>query len=67
MTRGEKIYNWIEDVHSKGFTVYATTYLKSIKIAPKNINMVRVNNGHCEIQMGKSWDSINYCKLTASK
>lgn len=67
VNRGQKIYNWIKDVHSKGYTVYATTAIKSIKISPKHINMVRIKNGHCEIQMGKRWDSINYCKLTATK
>lgn len=66
MSQGEKIYNWITARHAEGRTVYATTYLKSIKIAPKHADLVRLHNGHCEVARGRHWDSINFCKITAA-
>lgn len=65
MSRAEEIMNWIKDRHAEGRTVYASTHLRSIKIAPKHAAQVRVRGDHCEVQMGKRWDSINYCKITA--
>jgi hypothetical protein len=65
MTRGETIKAWIDARHADGLTVYATTALKSIAIAPKHAHLVRLNGSHCEVARGKKWDSINYCKITA--
>lgn len=65
MTRGQQIKNFIDEQHAAGRTVYASTYLKTIKIAPKHADMVRVRGEHCEVQRGKHWDSINYTKITA--
>lgn len=62
---GTKIYNFIMQQLDAGRTVYATTYLRSIKIAPKHRAMVRLSGKHCEVQRGRSWDSINGCKITA--
>jgi hypothetical protein len=65
MTTGEKIHTWIMERLAEGRTVYATTYLVQIVIKPKHAAMVRLANGHCEIQRGKRWDSINGAKITA--
>lgn len=67
MSRGQQIMDWIKAQHEAGRTVYATTYLKSIKIQAKHVaaGMVRVSGDHCEVQRGRSWDSINFCKITA--
>ncbi len=65
MDRGEQIMKFITEQHAEGRTVYAQTYLKTIKLAPKHAHMVRVKNGHCEVQFGKRWDSINYCRISA--
>ena len=66
MSRGATIKAWIDERHSEGMTVFATTALRSIKIAPKHAGLVRVNGDHCEVAQGRRWDSINYCKITAS-
>jgi hypothetical protein len=67
MATGDKIFNWISERVNEGRTVYATTYLRSLKIQKKHVDagMVRVRDGHCEVQRGKAWDSINLCKITA--
>jgi len=66
MNKGQKIYDWIIEQHNAGRTVYATTYLRSIAIAKKHIDSVRVSGNHCEVTSGKNWVSINFCKITAS-
>ncbi len=63
--RGQTIYDWMNERWNEGMTVYATTATNSVKIAPKHRDRVRYNNGHCETQHGKRWDSVNYCKITA--
>ena len=63
--RGTTIFNWINEQLNAGRTVQATTYLTVTRIKPKHRDMLRVRNGHCEVQRGKHWDSINYCKITA--
>lgn len=65
-TMGDKIYRWINERLDEGCTVYATTYLRSIKIQAKHRHMVRVRGEHCEVQQGRRWDSINGCKITAT-
>ena len=65
MTTGQKIYDWIDARLNEGRTVYATTYLRSTKLTKKNLPQIRVRGEHCEVQFGKRWDSINYCKITA--
>lgn len=67
MDRGTEIHEWIKARHASGMIVYAATALRVIKLKPKHASMVRSRNGHCEVQMGKRWDSINYCKLTAQE
>jgi hypothetical protein len=64
---GQTIFDWISARLDEGLTVYATTYLRSIKITKRNLDrgQVRVAGQHCEVQMGKRWDSINGCKITA--
>jgi len=68
MTTGEKIYSWITERHAEGRTVFATTYLRSVKITPKRADCVRLSADrvHCEVQFGRRWDSINGCKITAA-
>jgi len=66
MDRGEKMYNWIVARLDEGMTVYATTYLISLKLSKKHKAMIRYRNGHCEVQRGRRWDSINGCKITAN-
>ena len=65
---GQMIFDWINARHAEGMTVYATTYLKSIKITKRAVErgLVRVNGPHCEVARGRHWDSINGCKITAS-
>lgn len=63
---GQKIYNWINDRLDEGLTVYVTTYTKCTKIQAKHSDCLRVNGSHCEITRGRNWDSINFCKITAS-
>ena len=62
---GKTIYTWIMERLSEGRTVYATTYLVSIKIQPKRRDMVRLSGNHCEVQRGRRWDSINGCRIPA--
>lgn len=62
---GKTIYDWIAARLDEGRTVYATTYLVCIKIAPKHRDCVRLSGDHCEVQRGKRWDSINGAKITA--
>lgn len=66
MSRGQEIKDWIAARHAEGRTVYAQTYLRIIKLAPKHADRLRIHGDHCEVQMGKRWDSINYCKITAA-
>ena len=63
--RGDKIFLWIEEMHKTGRTVYAQTAWKTIAIKPNHNFLIRSQNGHCEVQKGKHWVSINYCKLSA--
>lgn len=49
MTRGQKIHDWIVSQWAAGRTVYASTYLKTIKLAPKHAQLVRVKGEHCGI------------------
>lgn len=60
-----KMYDWIMARLDEGRTVYATNYLRSVKIAPKHRAMVRLRGNHVEVQRGKHWDSIVGCKITA--
>ena len=66
MDRGQKIFDWIKARHADGRTVYAATYTKTIKLAPKHAEAVRYHNGHCEVRFGKRWDSINFCNISAA-
>lgn len=61
----QKMYDWIVARLTEGRTVYATNYLTVIKIAPKHRETVRLRGNHVEVQRGKRWDSIIYCKITA--
>ena len=63
--RGEAIYEWIKARHAEGRTVYAATSLRVVKLAPKHASSVRLHGEHCEVQRGKRWDSINWCRITA--
>ena len=65
-TRGRKIFDWIMDRLNDGLTVYASTPLRVIKIAPKHRDLVRLSGIHCEVAQGKSWVSINYTRITAA-
>jgi hypothetical protein len=65
MTFAERMHEWIAARLSEGRTVYATSYGHAIKITPKHVDLIRVRNGHCEVQRGRRWDSINGCKITA--
>lgn len=60
------IWDWINARWDSGMTVYATNYLSSLKITPKNRSMVRLNGSHVEVQRGRHWDSIIGCKITAN-
>ena len=62
---GETIYNWIMERLDEGRTVYATNYLRSFKITAKHRDCVRLSGDHCEIQLGRRWDSINGCRISA--
>lgn len=64
--RGEAIHAWIKERHAEGRTVYAATPLRVIKLTPKHAAMIRVSGENCEVQMGRRWDSINWCKITAA-
>ena len=67
MTTGQKIYNWIKERTDEGKTVYITTYTRCTKIQKKHMSYaLRVKGNHCEMVRGKHWDSINFCKITAS-
>ena len=61
----EKIYSWIMARFDEGRTVYVTTYTRCTAYKPKHRTMFRVKGSHCEVQHGKYWDSINFCKITA--
>ncbi len=63
--QGQTIYNWMTERWDEGMTVYVRTYTHAIKIAPKHRDRVRYHNGHCEVQAGRRWDSINGNKITA--
>lgn len=65
INQGRLIYNWIVAQHAKGLTVYASTAMRAIKIAPKHIDRVRVSGNHCEVMRGRHWDSINYTRISA--
>ena len=65
MNKGKQIYDWIKSKTDEGLTVYAQTYLKTIMIKSKHMDSVRVSGKHCEVRQGKSWVSINWCKITA--
>ena len=67
MNTGEKIYTWIKARHADGMTVYAQTYTRITKIAPKHADRVRYHNRHCEMTAGRSWVSLNGCNFTARK
>jgi len=65
MNKGQKIHNWIQARLSEGLNVYIATHLKTIKVSKRHAGMFRVRDDHCEIQRGKHWDSINYCRISA--
>ena len=65
MDYGEKMFNWISEKINAGMTVYASTCLRKIKLTKKYADAIRYRGGHCEIRMGKRWDSINGCKVEA--
>lgn len=65
-SRGATIHEWIKARHAEGRTVYASTPLRVIKLAPKHAAMIRVSGEDCQVQMGRRWDSINWCKITAA-
>lgn len=67
MKTGAEIYTWISEQLDAGCTVYAHTYLRTIKISPKYRECLRLNGTNCEVQMGKRWDSLNFIsRLTAT-
>lgn len=65
MNRGEVIHKWISNRLSEGKSVFIQTALRTWKVSSKHKDMLRVRGEHCELQCGKRWDSINYCKITA--
>lgn len=65
MTAAEKL-NWIIDKLDKGMTVYFTTHLRSVAVKAKHKSMLKATSKSLYIQRGKSWDCVDYCKITAS-
>lgn len=63
--QAEKLFAKLNEAWDNNYTVYATNYLQSIKITPKNRDLVRLNGDHIEVRRGKRWESINGMKLEA--
>ena len=61
----QDMYDWIMARFDDGMTVYVASYGRIVKCRAKHRAMFRVRGDHCELQRGKRWDSINYCKITA--
>ena len=64
-TRGETMCAWIKARLAEGQTVYVQTPLRTIAIKPKHADLVRVHNGNCQVSRGKSWDIIDWTRVSA--
>lgn len=70
MSKGQAMFDWIQAQLSEGKTVYVQNPLRTIKLSKKHASMIRASKKvdgsvHCEVQMGKRWDSINFCRVSA--
>lgn len=66
-TKGAQMYAWIVAALERGATVYICTYTRAWKLSRKHLGMIRLRNGHCELQHGKRWDIIDLCAVTATE
>lgn len=57
--------DWITTQLNNDKTVQITSYLKSIVCNKKHINLFKVTKNGLYIQMGKRFECIDYCKITA--
>lgn len=71
--RGQKIFDWINARLAEGMTVLITTYTHQTRISPRTakswakdgLDLFKVQGESCFIARGKSWDCIDFCKISA--
>lgn len=74
MTKGERMFHWINERIAEGRTVYVTTALKATKVSPRTVasfkkdghEVFKLAGGSCYMARGKAWDCIDFCRITAS-
>ena len=57
---------WIKARLAAGDNVYVSTYLRATKYQPKHAGMFKAFKNGAYVQRGKSWDCIDFCKITAA-
>ncbi len=67
MTHREKMHAWIVAALERDATVTVANYLHAWKLTRKHLGMIRLRNGHCEMQHGRNWDIIDLCAVSATE
>lgn len=65
--------DFINDNLAAGRTIYVSTYTRSVKVtaktakawADKGHNLFKLSGNSAFMARGKSWDCIDFCKITA--
>lgn len=66
MNLADRKLAFIKEHLEAGRTVYVQTHLRTWKLSKKHADMVKVSGSSLYMQNGKSWDCIDYCKLSAN-
>ena len=66
MHTASKRIAWIKARLAAGDDVYVSTYLRATKYQPKHADMFKAFKNGAYVQRGKSWDCIDFCKITAA-
>lgn len=65
LAKARRRYNFIVRNLAAGNSVSLTTQTRSTNYRPKHIDMFKIKGKDVFVQRGKSWDCINYVKVTA--
>jgi len=64
--RYRRLFRLINENLANGKVIFASTYIRSIKLTAKNNGNLKANKNGLWIQSGKSWMDISGCKFTVS-
>lgn len=65
LAKARRMFRFITANLKAGNSVSLTTATRSTNYKAKHIDMFRLQGGDVLVQRGKSWDCINYVKVTA--